>query len=191
MSLMQPIYEGGNRFKADPASYLTHIWAVRWLNFLRGFWFLNWPNLWKPTVHSQKPNLELDLADRSKMQYIVCPQAIIQYNIIQKSFATYVAFCDFSTRPLSQASTKEKAFHYCAKKILQEEGHAPGWQPFGLPPHWFNCIFQGSFRWFTENLHHESRCHRQVLGHSAPAYLGNGLEPRTFLGKKASKPKGK
>ena len=118
MSLMQPICEGGNKFKADSASYLAHIWAVRWLNFLREFWFLSWPNLQKPTVHSQKTNLELDLADRSN---IVCPQAIIQYNIIQKGLATYVAFCDFSTRPLSQASTKEKSFHYCAKKTLQEE----------------------------------------------------------------------
>ena len=36
MSLIQPIYKGGNKSKADPASY-SSMYLVRWLNFLREF----------------------------------------------------------------------------------------------------------------------------------------------------------
>ena len=34
----------------------AYIWAVCWLHFSRESWFLAWPNLQKPTVHSQKIN---------------------------------------------------------------------------------------------------------------------------------------
>jgi len=101
MSLMQPIYKGGDKSKADPASdrgiyyrgiYLSSALAKQFGGILIS-------RLTKFTeTHSTLT--ENQFGTRSGRQiygaiYFLLP--IIQYNMSHKGLATYVAFCDFST----------------------------------------------------------------------------------------------
>jgi len=96
MSLMQPIYKGGDTSKADPASYRDIYLSSALAKLFEGILI---SGLTKFTeTHSTLT--ENQLGTRSGRQIhdvIYCLLSIIQYNISQKGLATYVAFCDFST----------------------------------------------------------------------------------------------
>jgi len=96
MSLMQPIYKGGDKSKADQASYRGIYLSSALAKLFEGILI---SQLTKFTeTHSTLT--ENQLGTRSGRQIhdaIYCLFSIIQYNISQKGLATYVAFCDFST----------------------------------------------------------------------------------------------
>jgi len=96
MSFMQPIYKGGDKSKADPASYRGIYLSSALANLFEGILI---SRLTKFTeTHSTLT--ENQIGTRSGRQIhdaIYCLLSIIQYNISQKGLATYVAFCDFST----------------------------------------------------------------------------------------------
>jgi len=100
MSLMQPIYKGGNKSRAHPASYrgiyLSSASAKRFEGILIS-------RLTKSTDSESETHNTLNekqLGTRPGQQIhdaIYCLLSIIQYNITQKGLATYVTLCDFST----------------------------------------------------------------------------------------------
>jgi len=96
MSLMQPIYKGGDKSKADPASYRGIYLSSALAKLFEGILI---SRLTKFTeTHSTL--IENHVGTRSGRQVhdaIYCLLSIIQYSISQKGLATYVAFCDFST----------------------------------------------------------------------------------------------
>jgi len=96
MSLMQPIYKGGDKSESDPASYRGIYSSSALAKLFEGILI---SRLTKFTeTHSTLT--ENQLGTRSGRQIhdaIYCLLCIIQYNISQKGLATYVAFCDFST----------------------------------------------------------------------------------------------
>jgi len=93
MSPMQPIYKGGDKSKADPASY-----RGIYLSSAKLFEGILISRLTKFTeTHSTLT--ENQLGTRSGRQIhdtSYCLLSIIQYNISQKGLATYFTFCDFS-----------------------------------------------------------------------------------------------
>jgi len=95
MSLMQPIYKGGDKSKADPASYCGIYLSSALAELFEGILI---SRLTKFTeTHSTLT--ENQLGTRSGRQIhdaIYCLLSIIQYNISQKGLATYVAFFNFS-----------------------------------------------------------------------------------------------
>jgi len=96
MSLMQPIYKGGNKSRAYTASY-------RGINLSSALAKLFERNLISrqtkfTETHNTLTKKQLwTRAGRQIHDAIYCLLFIIQYNITQKGLATYVAFCDFST----------------------------------------------------------------------------------------------
>ena len=96
MSLMQPIYKGSDKSRADPASYCGIYLSSALAKLFEGILI---SRLTKFTeTHSTLT--ENQLGTRSGRQVhdaIYCLLFIIKYNISQKGLATYVAFCDFST----------------------------------------------------------------------------------------------
>jgi len=93
MSLMQPIYKGGNKSRADPAShrgiYLSSALAKLFEGILisRLTKFTETHNTLTENQLGTRPGRQIHDA-------IYCLLSIIQYNITQKGLAIYVAFCD-------------------------------------------------------------------------------------------------
>jgi len=96
MSLMQPIYKGVDKSKADPASYCGIYLSSALAKLFEGILI---SRLTKFTeTHSTLTKNQLGTrSGRQIHDAIYCLLSIIQYNISQKGLATYVAFCDFST----------------------------------------------------------------------------------------------
>ena len=119
MLLIQPIYKGGGKSKADPASYRA-IYLSSALAQLFERILISW--LTKFTeIHSTL--MENQLRTRSGLQIyhaIYCLLSIIQYNIFQKGVATYVANCDFST-VFPCIHQEKNSCHYYVKRIMWEE----------------------------------------------------------------------
>ena len=98
MSLMQPIYKGGDKSKADPASHRGIYLSSALARLFEGILISRLTKFTETHVRWQRINSEHALADKSTMQYAACsPSSRVQYNISQKGLETYVAFCDFST----------------------------------------------------------------------------------------------
>jgi len=96
LSLMQPIYNGGDKSQADPASYRGIYLSSALAKLFEGILISRLTKITE--THSMLT--ENQLRTRSGRQIhdaIYCLLSIIQYNISQKGLATYVAFCDFST----------------------------------------------------------------------------------------------
>ena len=96
MSLMQPIYKGGDKSKADPASYRGIYLSSTLAKLFEGI-LISRLTKFTETHNTLTKN---QIGTRSGQQIhdaIYCLLSIIQYNILQKGLATYVAFCDFST----------------------------------------------------------------------------------------------
>ena len=133
MSLMQPIYKGGDKSKADPASYrgiclssaLAKLFEGILISRLTKFTVFFFRVLFTETHSTLTEN---QVGTRSGQQIhdaIYCLLSIILYNISQKGLATFVAFCDFSTAFSSIHRGKVlslliKATSINVKKILWE-----------------------------------------------------------------------
>jgi len=96
MSLMQPIYKGGNKSRADSASYRGIYLSSALAKLFEGILISRLTQF----TESHNTLTKNQLGTRPGRQIhdaIYCLLSIIQYNITQKGLPTYVAFCDFST----------------------------------------------------------------------------------------------
>jgi len=91
MSLMQPIYEGGDKSKAGPASYCGIYLSSAPAKVFEGILISRLTKFAETHSTLKRINSEHVLSDKFTMQCTAC-----QYNISQKGLATYVVFCDFS-----------------------------------------------------------------------------------------------
>jgi len=95
MSLMQPIYKGGDKSKAGPASYRGIYLSSALAKLLEEILISRLTNI----TETHSTLTENQLGTRSGRQIhdaIYCLLSTIQYNISQKGLATYIVFCDFS-----------------------------------------------------------------------------------------------
>jgi len=98
MSLMQPIYKGGDKSKAEPASYRgIYLSSAAALAKLFERILISRLTKFSETHITLTENQLGTCSGRQIYDAIYCLLFIIQYNISQKGLATYVAFCDFST----------------------------------------------------------------------------------------------
>jgi hypothetical protein len=96
MSLMQPIYKGGDKSKADPASYRGIYLSSALAKLFEGILICRLTKFTE--AHSTLTENQLGTRPgRQIHDAIYCLLSLIQYNISQRGLATYVAFCDFST----------------------------------------------------------------------------------------------
>jgi len=96
MSLMQPIYKGGNKSRADPASYRGIYLSSALAKLFEGI-LISRLTKFTETHNTLTENQLGTRPGRQIHDAIYCLFSIIQYNITQKGLPTYVAFCDFST----------------------------------------------------------------------------------------------
>jgi len=96
MSLMQPFYKGGDKSKADPASYRGIYLSSALAKLFEGIFI---SRLTKFTeTHSTLTENQLGTRSGRQIHHaIYCLLSIIQYNISKKGLAKYFASCDFST----------------------------------------------------------------------------------------------
>jgi len=96
MSLIHPIYKGGNKSRTDPDSYRGIYLSSALTNLFEGILI---PRLTKFTeTHNTLTENQLGIrSGRQIHDAIYCLLSIIQYYITKKDLPTYVAFCDFST----------------------------------------------------------------------------------------------
>ena len=118
MSLMQPIYKGGDKSQADTAPYRGIYLSSTLSKVVWESLFLGWLNSQKLTIRWQKPNLKHVLADRFKMQYIACS---LSSNTTYHRRVLQHTLPFVTSAPRSQASTVENSSHCYVKKILWEE----------------------------------------------------------------------
>jgi len=113
MSLIQPIYKGGNKSRADLSSYRGIYLSSSLAKLFEGILisrltrFTETHNTLTENQRGTRPvgQIHNTLSENQRgtrpvgqiHDAIYCLLSIIQYNITQKGLPTYVAFCDFST----------------------------------------------------------------------------------------------
>jgi len=96
MSLMQPIYKGGDKPRADPSSYRGIYLSSALAKLFEGILISRLTKL----TETHNTLTENQLGTRPGRQIhdaMYCLLSLIQYSISQRGLATYAAFCDFST----------------------------------------------------------------------------------------------
>jgi len=130
MSLMQPIYEGSTKSKADQASesycgiYLSSALAKLSEGILmsRLTKFIGTLSTLIKNQPGTQPGRHIHDAT-----YCLLRLSIIQYNISQNGLATYVAFCDFSTAfPSIYPGPGKFLLLLCMENIVAECGSISG-----------------------------------------------------------------
>ena len=96
MFLMQPIYKGGDKSKAEPTSYRGIYLGSALAKLFEGI-RISWMTKFTETQSTLTKNQVGTRSGRQIHDAIYCLLSIIQYNISQKDVATCVALCDFST----------------------------------------------------------------------------------------------
>ena len=101
MSLMQPMYKGGDKPTANPASY-RGIYLSSALAKLFESMLLSRLTKFTETYNTLTENQLCTRPGRQIHDAMYCPASLMHYNISQRvhyniSLATHVAFCDFST----------------------------------------------------------------------------------------------
>ena len=93
---MQPIYKGGNKPRADPASYRGIYLSTALAKLFEGI-LISRLTTFTETHNTLTENQLGTRPGRQIHDAIYCLLSIIQYNITQKGLPTYVAFCVLST----------------------------------------------------------------------------------------------
>jgi len=106
MFLMQPIYKGGDKSKAEPTSYRGIYLGSALAKLFEGI-RISWMTKFTETQSTLTKNQVGTRSGRQIHDAIYCLLSIIQYNISQKDVATCVAFCDFSTATVPKHPPRE------------------------------------------------------------------------------------
>jgi len=117
MSLIQPIYKGGDNPRADPLSYRGIYLSSALPKLFEGI-LISRLTKFTETHNTLTGNQLGTRPGRQIHDTIYCLLSLIQYNISQRGLATYVAFCDVSTASPSIHWAKANSSHNCVKKIL-------------------------------------------------------------------------
>ena len=96
MSLIHPIYKGGNKSRTDPASYRCMYLSSALVKLFEGI-LISRLTKFTETHNTLTENQLWTRPGQQIHDAIYCLLSMIQYKITQKGLPTYVAFCDFST----------------------------------------------------------------------------------------------
>jgi len=88
---MQPIYKGGDKPRADPASYCGIYLSSALAKLFEGI-LISRLTKFTETYNTLTENQLGTRPDRQIHDTIYCLLSLIQYNISQRGLATYVAF---------------------------------------------------------------------------------------------------
>ena len=116
MLLMQPIYKGGDKSKADLASYRGIYLSSPLAKLFEGI-LISRLSKFTETHNTLTENQLGTRPGRQIHDAIYCLTSLIQYNISQQGLATYVAFCDLSTA-FPSIHRGKLLLQLCKKNIL-------------------------------------------------------------------------